>query len=162
MSPACATGAPIGEEAPKGYVAVRTGRASDLPMVIADWIKPLSSCPAWTHIERNFYHAATHCLIMSILDSPRTRTLVAYDTTSGSDDQNAAYIVYDRDQRVLFWQYTKPHYRQRFGLGRMLLGAAFGPSDRPVTAAVATPMLDYLKRVLPITVDTYALVKATR
>ena len=145
-------------------IAIRPYRpASDQGFLYRNWIMSLASQPPYRDLvepenaadeerprrrglDRNWYAAAQHALIASLLERPSVQVLCAVEP--GHDDHLIGFIVCEpRPGRVVHWLYVKKGTKgvagglgfRYAGVATRLMAAAFGERGlEPITCSIRT------------------------
>ena len=121
---------------------VRPVSAYDLHCIVDTWVKSLGSYAPYSRLSPYWFNPAQRFVARKILE--RAQTLVA--SPRGDPEQIYGYIVFDADERVLYWIYTKYHFRQ-LGVGTRLLNEAFSNfRDEPIFFTTHTTAMHHQKK----------------
>lgn len=146
-------------------IAIRSPKRGhdDVPFIFSNWIRSLADQPPFREhidsprpavgatydnrahrvraLDRNWYAAAQHALVGTIVDRPSADLILAHEP--GHPDHLIGFICFERVRRLVHWIYVKKGVRAGLGyrcagVATRLMAAAFGDGKDPITFTLRT------------------------
>lgn len=134
-------------------IAIRPERATDRGFVATRWRGSLRKRWPYRMLDAGFYHASVAPLVDNILADVGTEVAIA--ALPKDDDVIVGFVVFDSQQRLLHYMYTKAPLRGH-GIASRLLDHSFAGTE-PVTATIGTPELRHYAARWNVEIDPSSL-----